>query len=125
VLVPRALVAREVLPDLLRAAGVQVDVVPVHETRPADEARRAELVGLFEARGVDVVLLTSSSTADSLVELLGARAPELTEGVTVASIGPITTATAEKRGLRVAVTARVSTTAGLVEAVEEHLAAAR
>jgi uroporphyrinogen III methyltransferase/synthase len=124
VLVPRALVAREVLPDLLRKEGVVVDVVPVYETRPADPARRADLAAMFEAGRVDVVLLTSSSTADSLVELLGPRAAEVTARVTIASIGPITTATAEKRGLSVAVTAEVSTTAGLVEAVERHLARA-
>lgn len=121
VLVPRALVAREVLPDLLRKQGVEVDVVAVYETRPASSERKAELARLFEAGSIDVVLLTSSSTADSLVALLGPRAPELTAPVLIGSIGPITTATAEKRGLRVGVTAEVSTTAGLVEAVERRL----
>lgn len=125
VLVPRALVAREVLPDLLRKEGVEVDVVAVYETRPASSERKAELVRLFEAGSIDVALLTSSSTADSLVELLGPRAPELTAHVLIGSIGPITTATAEKRGLRVGVTAEVSTTAGLVEAVERRLGAER
>ncbi len=48
------------------------------------------------------------------------RAAELLAGVAVASIGPVTTATAEKRGLTVAVTATVSTTVGLVEALERH-----
>jgi uroporphyrinogen III methyltransferase/synthase len=43
--------------------------------------------------------------------------------VTVASIGPITTATAEKRGLEVAITAKVSTTAGLVAALEDRFRA--
>jgi uroporphyrinogen III methyltransferase/synthase len=99
-----------------------VDVVPVYETRPASAERRAELLGRLEVRAVDVVMLTSSSTADSLCELLGPDAPALLRGVTVASIGPITTATAEKRGLTVAVTATVSTTAGLVAALEAHFA---
>ena len=69
-----------------------------------------------------MVTLTSSSTADSLCDLLGGDAPALLRGVTVASIGPITTATAEKRGLTVAVTATVSTTPGLVTALEDYLA---
>ncbi len=80
----------------------------------------ADGVVRLEERAVDVVMLTSSSTADSLCELLGPDAPELLRGVAVASIGPITTATAEKRGLTVAVTATVSTTLGLVAAIEQH-----
>jgi uroporphyrinogen III methyltransferase/synthase len=122
-LIPRALVAREVLPERLREQGIAVDVVPVYETRAASAERRDELVKRLEARAVDAVMLTSSSTADSLCDLLGERAAELLREVTVASIGPITTATAEKRGLTVAVTATVSTTAGLVEAMERHFAA--
>ncbi len=123
ILVPRALVAREVLPERLRAAGCEVSVVPVYETRPTSADRRAELARRLEAREVSAVLLTSSSTADSLCDLLGPRAAELLARVVVASIGPITTATAEKRGLTVAVTATVSTTAGLVDALERHFAA--
>ena len=122
VLVPRALVAREVLGEMLRARGAEVDIVPVYETRAASADRREELVRALEAREIDAVMLTSSSTADSLCELCGARAPELLRDVLVASIGPITTATAEKRGLTVGVTAGESTTAGLVAAMEAHYA---
>jgi uroporphyrinogen III methyltransferase/synthase len=120
VLVPRALVAREVLAEMLRARGCAVDVVPVYETRPASADRRADLVRRLEAHAIDAVLLTSSSTADSLCDLLGPRAVDLLRGVVVASIGPITTATAEKRGLTVAVTAASSTTHGLLSALEDH-----
>jgi uroporphyrinogen III methyltransferase/synthase len=120
VLVPRALVAREVLAERLRAAGCEVDIVPVYETTAASAARRDELIQRLEARAVDVVMLTSSSTADSLCELLGDRAPELLREVLVASIGPITTATAQKRKLSVGVTAEESTTAGLVAALERY-----
>jgi len=122
VLIPRALVAREVLADRLRAAGCEVSVVPVYETRPASPEAQAELRRRMREGGVDIVLLTSSSMADSLSEALGPEAPELLRGVLLASIGPITTATAEKRGLSVSVTAGESTTSGLIDAVEKHLA---
>jgi uroporphyrinogen III methyltransferase/synthase len=122
VLVPRALVAREVLADRLAAKGCVVDLVPVYATRPASAERRDELVDRLARRALDVVMLSSSSTADSLADLLGDRAAELLAGVLVASIGPITTATARKRGLPVAVTASVSTMPGLVQAIEDHLA---
>jgi uroporphyrinogen III methyltransferase / synthase len=123
VLIPQALMAREIVPERLRAAGCEVDVVPVYETRSASAERRERLLGALDAGGIDVVLLTSSSTADSLCELLGQGAAERLASVLVASIGPITTATAQKRGLRVGVTAEVSTTVGLRDAVEQHYAA--
>ncbi|MGK4008140.1 uroporphyrinogen-III C-methyltransferase [Sorangium sp. So ce1036] len=125
VLLPRALVAREVLPERLRAAGCEVDVVPVYETRPAPAERRDELLRALGAGQIDVVLLTSSSTVDSLCDLLGDDAAARLDGVLVASIGPITTATAEKRGLRVGVTAEVSTIPGLLDALDRHLASLR
>jgi uroporphyrinogen III methyltransferase/synthase len=118
VAIPRALVAREALPELLRAAGCAVDVVPVYETTKAAPERRAELLRMVERGRIDVVLLTASSTVDGLCDALGEDAPRLLEGVVLASIGPVTTATAEKRGLTVAVTAEVSTTGGLIDAVE-------
>src|SRR5262249_18056284 len=71
VLIPRAKEAREVLPVRLAEAGCEVDVVPVYETRPASAERRAELVTRLEARSIDAVMLTSSSTADSLCDMLG------------------------------------------------------
>jgi uroporphyrinogen III methyltransferase/synthase len=125
VLIPRALVAREVLPEMLREAGCAVAVVPVYETHQASAARRDELLHRLETKALEVVMLTSSSTADSLCELLGPRAAALLDGVLVASIGPITSATATKRGLRVGLTAEESTLPGLIRALEAHFADAR
>lgn len=121
VLLPRALVARETVPERLRAAGVAVDVVPVYVTRPPGDEARAALRSRFEDGGIDVVLLTSSSTADNLCDLLGEDAAALLAPCTVASIGPITTRTAERRGLRVDVTAEESTVPSLVRAIETTL----
>jgi uroporphyrinogen III methyltransferase/synthase len=122
VLIPRALKAREVVPERLREAGCAVDIVPVYETRPASTTQCEELISRFEARTIDCVLLTSSSTADGLVDLLGSRAVELLESVLVASIGPITTITAENRGLTVGVTATENTLAGMLSALESYFA---
>jgi uroporphyrinogen III methyltransferase/synthase len=121
VLIARARVAREVLVELLRQGGCVVDVVAVYETRPAPIERQRELVRMFEEKRIDIVLFTASSTVDSLCDLLGARAAGLLEGVMLASIGPVTSQTAERRGLGVQVTAEVSTTAGLLDALERAL----
>jgi uroporphyrinogen III methyltransferase/synthase len=117
-LLPRALVAREVLPEALRAQGFEVDVVPVYETRPAPAARRDELLALLARGAIDAVTLTSSSTADNLCDLLGDRAAALLASTVVASIGPITSNTARARGLHVDVDAAEHTMAGLLDALE-------
>jgi uroporphyrinogen III methyltransferase/synthase len=125
VLVARAKDAREVLPETLRGAGCVVDVVPFYETRAPDAATRARLAKHFADRGVDAVLLTSASTITSLCELLGDAAPRLLGATIVASIGPVTSAAAASCGVRVDVTAGVHTLAGLLDALEETLTAAK
>ncbi|MFO0550852.1 MAG: uroporphyrinogen-III C-methyltransferase [Polyangiaceae bacterium] len=123
VLIPRALVAREALPGALAAAGCTVEVVPVYETRRASRERADELrEWLGRGAAVDVVLLTSSSIADALVDLLGGDLSAQTSlaSVTLASIGHITTETARRHGLNVAVTATTSTMDGLLDALESH-----
>ncbi|MEJ7730665.1 MAG: uroporphyrinogen-III synthase [Polyangiaceae bacterium] len=123
-LLPRALVAREVLPETLRAAGFEVDVLPVYETRKASLTRRDELMALLERGAIDAVMLTSSSTADNLCDLLGDRAAPLLAGTVVASIGPVTGDSARARGLRVDVEAAEHTMAGLLDALEGWFAGA-
>lgn len=118
VLLPRARVARELLPERLRAADLHVDVVPVYETVTASSERAAELRRLLPT--IDVVMLTSSSTATELCKLIGDDAPERLRDVTLASIGPITTKTAQDLGLDIAVTAELSTVPGLIAALEAH-----
>ena len=115
VLVLRALVAREVLPEALREAGCTVDTVPVYETKPASPEAGTALAQQLDSGAIDAVTLTSSSTATHLVALLGARAPQLLGKTKVASIGPITTETAKQLGIRVDVTADPHTVPSLIE----------
>ena len=117
VLLARAEEAREVLPDTLRSAGCVVDVVPAYVTRGAPGAGE-RLRELFGGRGVDAVMFTSASTVSSFCDALGPGAKELLATVRVASIGPITTEAAQKRGLEVAVTASPHTLPALVDALE-------
>jgi uroporphyrinogen III methyltransferase/synthase len=121
VLLARAAKARDALPDALRGAGCTVDVVAAYETHPPPPATVEALLAELEAGRIDAVTFTSSSTVDNLCDLLGEsrttawldRVPR----VLVASIGPITTATAQARGLRVDVTAETYTVPGLVRAL--------
>jgi len=67
-----------------------------------------------------VVTFTSSSTVDHFCDALEGRAAKLLAQTCVASIGPVTTETARRRGLRVDVTASEHTIPGLVAAVEGY-----
>jgi uroporphyrinogen-III synthase len=113
VLLVRAAVARDVLPEGLRRAGWEVDVVEAYRTVPTEPTeRQRELV-----RAAEVVTFTSSSTVEHFVAAFGVDAvPAL-----VASIGPVTSDTARALGLTVDVEAAEHTTAGLVAALVDHV----
>jgi uroporphyrinogen III methyltransferase/synthase len=121
VLLPRALEAREVLPEGLLALGCEVEVVPVYATLPAEPAVLQAVVAALRARELDVVLLTSGSTVESLAEALGQELEGLLAEVLVASLGPITTGAARARGVRVDVTSPTSTLPALLAALEPLL----
>jgi uroporphyrinogen-III synthase len=109
VLLARAAVARDILPEGLRARGWDVDVVDAYRTERAplsDEQATA-------VAAAEIVTFTSSSTVANLLDALGGRpvAP------VVAAIGPVTAATARHHGLRVDVEAEVHTIDGLVDAL--------
>lgn len=117
VLLLRAKVAREVLPETLRAAGHVVDVVAAYETHRASPDD-VEKIKTMLARGeIDFVTLTSASTVEHLVALLGADAKTLLAKTRLASIGPVTTDAARALGLEVAVTAQPHTAEGLISAL--------
>lgn len=120
VLLPRALVAREELPTMLRAAGCSLDVVAAYETRKASREDCERLAAELAEGVIDAVLLTSSSTVTSLCDALGADANELLSHTVVATIGPIAEKTARERGLRVDVSANPYTVPALIEGLERY-----
>ena len=123
VLIPRAKVAREVLPERLREAGAEVVVPPAYESRPSEEGREG-VAQQLEQGDVDLVTFTASSTAENFVRAFGEDwAVRLLGGTRVVCIGPITADTARELGIRVDAVAREYTIAGLVEAVVDLFAA--
>jgi len=116
ILLPRAAVARDVIPIELRKLGATVDVVEAYRNIVPENA--AQLVGeIFDAADrPDWVTFTSSSTVNNLVTLAGREA---LEGVGIASIGPVTSETARSHGLRVSAEAKQFTIDGLVNAILE------
>jgi len=122
VLLARAAVARDVLPDGLRARGWTVDVVDAYRTVGAryDDDTRAR-VG-----AADAITFTSSSTVRNFVDAMGGSGPALAHvPPIVVCIGPVTAATAEELGFRVTAVAEEHTIDGLVSSLVDVVARRR
>ncbi|MCP3954722.1 MAG: uroporphyrinogen-III C-methyltransferase [Desulfobacterales bacterium] len=117
VLLPRAREARAILPLELEKMGASVDEITTYITRPVSSGAD-ELIARLQAGRVDLVTFTSSSTVTNFKALLPASGWEdLLANVRIASIGPITTETAQSLGFEVDIAAETYTIPGLCEAI--------
>ncbi len=108
ILLPRAAVARDLIPKELEKRGARVTVVEAYRTV------RPQNVHWNQDFHPDWIAFTSSSTVENFHSLFGAG---VLQGVRVASIGPVTSATARRLGIEVSVEPAEHTTEGLVEAI--------
>jgi uroporphyrinogen III methyltransferase/synthase len=115
-LVARARDAREVLPEALRARGIEVDVLALYETIAEPLSERA----LELARSADYITFTSASTVRFFMEAVGgggqADAP-LSPATRVVSIGPVTSQALREHGLQVDLEAERHDIDGLLDAL--------
>jgi uroporphyrinogen III methyltransferase/synthase len=115
ILLPRAAVARDLVPVELARRGATVDVVEAYRTvAPENLVERAREV---LARRPHWITFTSSSTVKNFVAAAGREAPT---GVKIASIGPVTSATLRELGLAAEIEANPHTIEGLVAAIGEQ-----
>ncbi len=120
ILLPRAMEARSVLPVELTRMGALVDEVTAYETRQAENSA-TDLIARLTEETIDMVTFTSSSTVKNFHRLLPPdRVDRLMDGVSVASIGPITSQTARDLGLSVTIEADTYTIPGLIQAILNH-----
>lgn len=126
ILLVRAKVARDVIPRELRKAGAQVDVFEAYETIVPKSSRTRLRSALKRSRQrPDVITFTSSSSARNFATLLGLNGrsnerPAMLQGITLASIGPVTSATLRELKLGADIEARQYTIPGLIEAIVVH-----
>lgn len=121
ILIARAAVAREILPEQLREAGAEVDVVTVYRTiRPTTQTERIK--ELLRRRELHILTFASSSTVRNFCALFDSpeEMRKLTAGVAVACIGPITARTAEEEGLSVSIVAAQNTIPALSDALVQY-----
>jgi uroporphyrinogen-III synthase len=116
VLLARAAVARDVVPQALKAAGARVTVVDAYRTVvPADGVGRARAVFTDEPLP-DAVLFTSGSTVWHLLDVLRETGLAFPPQVACVSIGPVTSAALRDAGLVVAAEAETASLDALVDA---------
>jgi uroporphyrinogen III methyltransferase/synthase len=116
-LLPRAKIAREILPEGLRKLGARVDVVEAYQTVKPEFARES-ILRLFNETSIDVVTFTSSSTVSNFASLVGLTdLSDLLANILVACIGPITAATAASHGLKNIIQPELHNAEALVESI--------
>jgi uroporphyrinogen III methyltransferase / synthase len=123
ILLPRAAVGREVLPDTLQKAGARVDVVTTYQTVLPENIDHGKLGAMLAGSG-DCIAFTSPSTIKNLAKLfdthdLGKTLP----GIVVACIGSVTAEAAAEYGLHVDIVPQQTTTTALAQAIAEYFPA--
>jgi uroporphyrinogen III methyltransferase / synthase len=119
---PRADIARDMLPKALENAGAIVDTMPLYFTQlPETDSDTIEaLVKELQAGTVDAVTFSSSSTAANFAQCLEMplkETPDLLKNTLLCSIGPITSDTMQNTLGRVDIEASVYTIPGLISAL--------
>ena len=114
ILLPRAEIARNTLPDGLRTSGAQVDVVTVYRTVRANPPEKLKR----DVIDADIITFTSPSTLTNFLGIMENQAESALKGKLVACIGPVTRDKAEELGVPVHVVPEEYTLKGLLEALE-------
>ena len=121
ILIPRAEVAREVLPKMLRQRGArEVVVAPAYRTVIPAGVDVERMRTLIADGAIDLVTFTSSSTVTNFA----AMAAVPVAGLKAAAIGPITAETARGLGFDVVVAPASYTVEALIAAIAEYYAGA-
>ncbi|MBW1724052.1 MAG: uroporphyrinogen-III C-methyltransferase [Deltaproteobacteria bacterium] len=120
ILLPRAKEARPVLPLELKKMGAAVDEVTAYRTHAVKDNADV-LSARLKERSIDMITFTSSSTAKNFHALFpNEDLKDLMQGVTIASIGPVTADTARDLGFDVHIVAESYTIPGLCQAILKH-----
>jgi uroporphyrinogen III methyltransferase/synthase len=122
VLIPRAKIARKILPMKLRKMGARVEVLPVYETKIPGKSKIDKVRKLLLNGNIDVITFTSSSTAKNFFSMIG-RHKKIISRSTIACIGPITAETIRSFGIEPQIISGTYTVQGLTEEIASHFTA--
>lgn len=119
ILLARATVARDILPQELSALGAKVTVAPTYQT-VIPELDEQMIENLLQGEKVDLITFTSSSTVKNFKKLWQQKEEFFVDSV-IAAIGPITAKTAREEGFIVHIEAQDYTITGLVESIVKYM----
>jgi uroporphyrinogen III methyltransferase / synthase len=118
-LLPRALEARDALPQALEEAGAAVDIVPCYRNVPGTIPKAT--VESLETNPPDLLVFTSSSTVRNFVAIVGTdQGRRLFHKAKIAALGPITAAAIEAFGKKPEILPQENTIPSLLEAIRRH-----
>ena len=121
ILIPRAMQARELLPEALTSAGAFVHVVPCYQM--SREEIDLDILRRLNEKRPDLIVFTSASTVKNMIEILGQDfGLTLLHEATVAAIGPVTGNATESYGKHANIVPRESTVRSLLDAIAEYFA---
>ncbi len=119
ILLARAQDAREVLPEILRKEGAEVDILPLYRSIP-DSANREEILQLLKQDALDCISFASSSTVRNFLALVSPELLRANPCVKLAAIGPITAQTLKEYGLEAEIEPQDYTIPALVQAIADY-----
>lgn len=115
-LLPRAEVAREILPDTVRELGGEIDVPVVYRTiRPESHGKR--LKRFLKEGKISIATFTSAATFNNFREMITEDVKKLLKGVSIAAIGPVTAKAIRKAGLHVDIVPKEATIDSMVKEI--------
>jgi uroporphyrinogen III methyltransferase/synthase len=124
VLFPKADIARDTIPEELRAAGAEVTEVVAYRTVTAEGDAHLDIYRQLLDRRIDAVTFSSASAVRAFVSIYGEdQAVDLLNHTIVATIGPVTADAALRYGITPQVTPTSSTVADLVDALVDFFSA--
>lgn len=107
ILIARAEVARNILPEELKNFGANVTIAAAYKTVSAAEK-------IFPP-DIDLITFTSSSTVENFVQAFGT---DILKKIKIAAIGTVTAETLKNFGITADIVAKEFTIAGLVESIK-------
>jgi uroporphyrinogen III methyltransferase/synthase len=122
ILIVRAQEARDTLPQGLIKLGARVNIVSAYKTVRPDYSDLLAKINSGDIPFPDIITFTSSSTVTNFCAILPENILDTLKKTTLfASIGPVTSRTAEKYGIKIAVQAEEFTISGLAKALEKNV----
>lgn len=116
ILLPRPDNARDLFPEMVKKEGAFIDTPTAYRViKPERHGKRLQRF-LKEGR-ITIATFTSAATFNNFLDIMGEDALDFLKGLTIASIGPVTTKAIEKTGLKVTIQPREATIKAMAMAI--------